>query len=94
MPKRNVIFPLILVFFLGVFLTLSIVVSSQRKSLFSEAQYSPPALNLTSTPTPVPICRDGTPEGSCCKSGYKCVETAGVYLCIGTSCGLATSTSK
>src|SRR3989344_3825660 len=85
--SRGLIVPGVFVLFLASFLTVTLVANSLRRSLFSEAQFSSETLAPTRTPTPIPFCKDGTPAEECCKSGHRCVDTAGVYLCIGGSCG-------
>ena len=92
-PKRS-IFPVVVVLFLVGFLTLALVANKQKRRLFSEAQFSTLKPAPTNTPTPVPICRDGTPADSCCKSGFRCVEADGVYLCIGSSCAGTSQTTE
>ena len=91
MLKGNIVFPLLSVFFLSLLLIFSIIATNQRRSIFSEAKDFTPIVTLTNSQNPPAFCRDGTPEGSCCKSGYRCVDADGVYLCIGASCGLANS---
>ena len=92
-PKRSIL-PVVIVLFLVGFLTLALVANRQRRGLFSEAQFSTLKPAPTNTPTPVPICRDGTPADSCCKSGFRCVEAGGKYLCIGSSCSGASQTAE
>ncbi|MBI4225718.1 hypothetical protein HY612_01255 [Candidatus Roizmanbacteria bacterium] len=83
---RGFIMPLVLVFFLASFLTLALIANQQKRAIFSQAQYSAPPSSSTITPTSAATCRDGTPADGCCKSGLRCVEAAGRYLCIGASC--------
>ena len=84
-PKERII-AIVFIVFLAVILLFTFKGATQKRKLFSEASFSTAGSIQIITPTIEPVCRDGTPSGACCKSGHRCVEAGGAYLCIGSSC--------
>ena len=86
MTSKERIIAIAFIVFLAVILLFTFKGAAQKRKLRSEAVFTRQFGGPSITPKAVPFCRDGTPDGACCKSGHRCVEAGGAYLCIGSSC--------